>query len=45
MLMSLIHRRCSFSLNLSPEDFLSNKKYRKLRGVILETFTFQEVLT
>ena len=45
MLMSLIHRRCSFSLNLLQEDFLLNKKYRKLRIVIEKTFIFQEVLT
>ena len=45
MLMLLIHRRCSFSVNLSPEDFLSNKKCGKLRIVIQETFIFQEVLT
>ena len=43
MLMSRIHRRCSFSLDLSLEDFLSNKKYRQLRITILEIFIFQDV--
>ena len=44
MLMSLIHRCCSSSLDLSLEDFLSNKEYMKLRIVIQETFIFQDIL-
>ena len=45
MLMSLIHRRSSSSLDLSLEDFLLNKEYMKLRIVIQEIFIFQEVLS
>ena len=45
MLMSLIHRCSSSSLDLLLEDFLLNKEHMKLRIVIQEIFIFQEVLS